>query len=340
MALLFFEGFDKYGTAAQMLQQANYGSSSSPSIVTTTPRTGRACLEMWNGQNIRFNVVPAGNTLIVGAGVFFVGSANGSQFPIQLWASNAGRANISLATSPSGQLQLRRDATILWANTDVEPAGTWLHYELKAVLDHTANGALTLRRNGQILVALTGIPTKIAATDQVDALRAVENLGSSQRTRLDDIYICDGTGTANNDFLGQRRVRTLLPNADLQTDWIPTPAGSNATRVGEEAADDDASYVAAAAAGPVDRYGLQDLPASVATVSGVRLSYRVRKQDAVPAETRCFIQSGAAVAQGPDDAPDVTYRYFSALFPTDPATGAAWTPTAVNALSTGIQRIL
>ncbi len=340
MALLFFEGFDKYGTAAQMLQQANYASTSTPSIVTTTPRTGRACLEVMNNQNARFNVAPSGNVLIVGAGIFFVASPNGNQFPLQLWASNTGRVNISLATSPSGQLQLRRDTTVLWASTDVEPAGTWLHYELKAVLDHTTAGALTLRRNGQILVALTGIQTKIASTDLVDAVRMIEQSPGIQRIRMDDLYICDGTGTANNDFLGQRRVRTLLPNADLQSEWTPNPAGSNAARVGDTTPDDDSGYVSAAAAGPVDRYGLEDLPASVATVSAVRVSYRVRKQDAVPAETRCFIRSGASTAQGPNDAPDVTYRYFSALFPTDPATGAAWTPAAVNALSAGVERIL
>lgn len=340
MALLFFEGFDKYATAAQLLQQLNYASSSTPGIVTTTPRTGRACLEVWNGQNARFSVAPSGSTFIVGAGIFFVGSPNGNQFPLQLWAGNTGRVNISLATSPSGQLQLRRDTTVLWANTDVEPTGTWLHYEIKAVLDHTAGGALTLRRNGQILVALTGIQTKIASTDVADAVRIFETTGSAQRIRIDDLYICDGSGTANNDFLGQRRVRTLLPNADLQAEWTPTPSGSNAARVADAAADDDTSYVSAVAAGPVDRYGLDDLPASVATVSGVRLSYRVRKQDAVPAETRCFVQSGAAVAQGPNDAPDVTYRYFSALFPADPATGAAWTPSGVNALSAGLERIL
>lgn len=340
MALLFFEGFDKYASAAQMLQQANYAATSSPTIVTTTPRTGRACLEILNAQNIRFNVAPSGNTLIVGAGVFFVGAPNGSQFPLQLWASNQGRANISLATNASGQLQLRRDTTVLWTRTDVEPAGTWLHYELKAVLDHTTNGALTLRRNGQILAALTGIQTKIAAADVVDAVRAIEASGGIQRFRLDDLYVCDGSGTANNDFLGQRRVRTLLPNSDIASGWTPTPAGSNAARVGDTTPDDDTGYVSAAAAGPLDRYGFEDLPASVATVSGVRVSYRVRKQDAVPAETRCFVQSGATVAQGPNDAPDVTYRYFSALFPTDPATGAAWTPATVNALSAGMERIL
>ncbi len=102
----------------------------------------------------------------------------------------------------------------------------------------------------------------------------------------------------------------------------------------------DAEAAYAAAAGLLDRYGFESLPASVATVSGLRLSCRVRKQDAVPAETRLFVQSGAAVAQGPNDAPDTTYRYFSALFPTDPATGAAWTPAGVNAMSAGIERIV
>ena len=60
MALLFFEGFDKYASAAQMLQQANYSSTSTPTIVTTSPRTGRASLDVWSGQNARFNFVATG----------------------------------------------------------------------------------------------------------------------------------------------------------------------------------------------------------------------------------------------------------------------------------------
>ncbi len=340
MALLFFEGFDKYATAAQMLQQANYAATTLPAISTTSPRTGRACLEFSNGQNVRFNFTASGDTLIIGLGVFWVGAPNGGQFPVQLWASNQNRANLSLTTNGSGQLRLIRDTSTLWTGTDVEPVGTWLHYELKVVLDHTANGAVTLRRNGQIVAALTGVQTRIAAGDVIDAVRASENIASTRTFRIDDLYVCDGAGTANNDFLGQRRVRVLLPNADLAAGWTPLPPGVNAARVADITPDDDTSYVAGAATGLLDRYGFESLPASVATVSGLRLNCRVRKQDAVPAETRLFVQSGAAVAQGPNDAPDVTYRYFSALFPTDPATGAAWTPAGVNALSAGIERIL
>jgi hypothetical protein len=340
MALLFFEGFDKYANATQMSQQANYTIGLSPTIVTTTPRTGRACLECWNGGNARFNVAPSGNTLIVGAGIFFANPPNGNQFPFQLWASNTARANISLATSASGQLQLRRNTDVLWTNTDVEPTNTWLHYELKAVFDHTANGALTLRRNGQVVAALTEVQTKIASTDVIDAVRMSETSGSGQRVRMDDLYVCDGAGTANNDFLGQRRVRTLLPNAELQAQWTPTPAGSNLSRVADVTPDDDTGYVTATVAGPVDLYGIEDLPISVATVSGLRVSYRLRKQDAAAAEARCLLQSGASTVYGQNDAPDVSYRYFSALFQTDPATGGAWSPAAVNAVVLGFERVL
>jgi hypothetical protein len=340
MALLFFEGFDKYSTATQMSQQANYSIGSSPTIVTVTPRTGRACLECWNGGNARFNVAPTGSTLIAGAGIFFPNPPNGSQFPLQFWARNNSRVNIELRTNGSAQLQIRRGSDVLWTGTDTEPTNVWLHYEMKVVFDHTANGAVTLRRNGQVVVALTGVQTKIAASDAIDAIRIAENSGSGQRVRMDDLYICDGSGTANNDFLGQMRVRTLWPDTEVQAEWTPTPPGSNLPRIADTTPDDDTGYVTADVSGLMDLYGVENLPASVATISGLRVSYRMRKQDAAAAQARCLVKSGTQTANGQNDAPDTSYRYFSALFDTDPATNAAWTPSGVNAVQIGFERTL
>ncbi len=112
--------------------------------------------------------------------------------PSSFGPANTARANISLATSASGQLQLRRNTDVLWTATDIEPTNTWLHYELNVVFDHTANGALTLRRNGQVIATRTKVQTRIASTDVIDAVRMVETSGSGQRIRMDDLYICDG----------------------------------------------------------------------------------------------------------------------------------------------------
>jgi hypothetical protein len=157
---------------------------------------------------------------------------------------------------------------------------------------------------------------------------------------MDDLYICDGSGTANNDFLGQMRVRTLWPDSEVQAQWTPTPQGSNLPRISDATPDDDTGYVTADAAGLKDIYGVENLPASVATISGLRVSYRMRKQDAAAAQARCLLQSGSDTGYGQNDAPDTSYRYFSALFPTDPATNAAWTPSGVNAVVLGFERVV
>ncbi len=107
------------------------------------------------------------------------------------------------------------------------------------VFDHTANGALTLRRNGQVIATRTKVQTRIASTDVIDAVRMVETNGAGQPVRMDDLYISDRSGTANNDFLGQRRVRTLLPNADSQAQRAPTPSGSNLPHIADATPDHD-----------------------------------------------------------------------------------------------------
>ena len=67
---------------------------------------------------------------------------------------------------------------------------------------------MLLRCNSQIRGALISVQTKIAAAHSINAVRAIKYTISSPRIRL-DLYVCEGSATANNNFFGQCRVRNL-----------------------------------------------------------------------------------------------------------------------------------
>jgi len=352
MALLGFEGFDPYGTAAQAGQSLNQAVVGSLGLNTTIPRTGRACLSFGGGgMAFRMAFSRSGTTLIAGVAVNWTGSFASGAYPLRLWASTQARSSIVLSVNSSGNLILARGlgtenagggvgglTTTLWTGSEIEPQNTWVYYELKVLLAATAIGAVTLRRNNQVVIALSAVQTLVNAADDVNSV-IIDRNSSGFAYLADDLYVADGSGTANNDFLGDVRARTLLPSSEAAVAWTPAGGGSNLGKIQDTTPDDDASYVSTVTVGALDRFGLASLPASTAAVRGVRPFYRGRKEDAATAETRLLIRSGSTVATGSTDAPDTSYRYFFGLWQTDPATGAAWTPAGVNALQLGYERV-
>lgn len=344
MALLFFEGFDSYGTGTQLAQQANF--TGNPGIVTTNVRTGRACIDL-NNAFVRNSFALSGTTIVLGVGARWT-AVGASQRVFRTWCSATSRSGIQVGINNSGQLTVGYGGSTnpnqdnntafgvtLWTGTDIEPTATYVHYELKAVLSGTATGSWTLRRNGQVVQSQSGVITLANAADVVTGLILEGRPGSN--TNFDDLYVCDGSGSDNNDFLGPVRVNALAPTANDAVAWTPN-TGANWDAVNDASPDDDTTYVSAASV-LTDRYTIADLPASAAIVRGVRVVYRARKEDAATVETRALIRSNVTEALGPTDALDTTYRYYTAYYATDPNTGVSWTPAGVNALTAGVRRV-
>jgi hypothetical protein len=76
---------------------------------------------------------------------------------------------------------------------------------------------------------------------------------------IDDLYVCDGSGSVNNDFLGECRVLTLLPsdgngsNNDFDTSAGGSPADHGAM-VNDTTPNDDTDYVSSSTVDHVDSW--------------------------------------------------------------------------------------
>jgi hypothetical protein len=168
----------------------------------------------------------------------------------------------------------------------------------------------------------------------------ITNAFYTSQIHWDDIYVYDTSGSYNNDWMGDRRVRQLLPSADTaQADWT-----GSYTDVDDSDPDDDTTYISAAAPGsPAEFTSEFDLPNLTGTdgdVAAVVVKSRLLKTYAGQAEYQAGLVSGASESRGTvRPATTTNYVYHEDVFETDPSSGVAFTPSDVNGLKLQVNRV-
>lgn len=110
---------------------------------------------------------------------------------------------------------------------------------------------------------------------------------------------------------------------------------SNATLVSEAQQDGLTSYVFDSVVGHADFYNVTDLPTVPASIIGVVTRGFVAKSDAGAKSAQLQLKSGATTVQSTTLVLSTSFVYTSRVDTTDPNTGSAWTPAAVNAVQVG-----
>lgn len=252
---------------------------------------------------------------------------------------------LCIVVNTSGFIELRRSTitgTLLGTSSGHSPiqAGDWHHYGMKGNL-HTSTGSVTVWLDGLSVLSLTGQVTS-SVIGNVTHIRISGPVTTT--ANWDDMYVCDtvdATATqkqANNDFLGDLRVATLLPTAAGDTTaWTPS-TGANWDAVNENPPNttDFVSSVATAT-GTRDLYNLSDLTGTITAVYGIRVGLYATKSDAGAALIKpVFKESGGTVTAQTSQAPaNGTWGaiYGSMVFAN--AAGTVWTAANVNALQAG-----
>ena len=182
----------------------------------------------------------------------------------------------------------------------------------------------------------TGIDTKVGTNAYYDTVQ-FRGPYSFVTNQYDDIYICDSTGSDNNDFLGNRKVVALRPSAaGDDTDWTPS-AGANYDAVNEVELDEDTTYVETSTTLDQDLYDYDAL-ADVTNIQGIQINTEVRVTDAQSYDLNAVIKSGATEDEGSEDTiTPTTFVTHTRIAETDPNTSSAWTLSNVNAAQFGIK---
>ena len=211
---------------------------------------------------------------------------------------------------------------------------TWYYIEVK-VYCHASAGTVDVHVNGVSKLSLTAQNTK----QGTDAFYNQVYIGPPRNTTtaLDDVYILDGNGAVNNDFLGTRKVIGLFPASDASVAWTTSAGSTHYNLVNENPEDGDTSYVQSLTSGQADLFGYSGLP-PVNTIAGIQINTACKETAAGSHSIITPVKSGST--ESDDTAQPVGIQSYidrRRIVETDPATGVAWTRTGLNAAQIGIK---
>ena len=320
MALIWADGFDHYGNNTALALQGIYSGWGCDNNAANA-RTGAGCAYAYTfDPPTDFNFPVALATGFIGFAFFcdglggdnrryFYGSG-GAQFQWHVEGNGA----VSLADNSGG---------IFTSPPAVIQNATWCFVEFGWTMDNP--GTLTMRVNGAVVFTSNAVNLGGSAT-----INLMRSRTSGSGFRIDDLYLCDATGTSSNGFLGDIRCRTLFPNADTGTNaWPPTGDGSAHAALAHVPADPATHFVAGANVGDATAVGLDDLPVNTAYVFGAVLVNQLSKTDAGACTVQPALTDGAANENGNAVNPGTGNGIYQSVFQVAPD-GSPWSKAKVN----------
>lgn len=325
--LLFCDSFDHYDTAH--LGEKYLSSSAS---IQSGGRGGGSCLLIApNGavtkafQNdarfivgFAFNPVGLSDVAIVR---FFDISHN--QGELRLNTSGG----LEYHTFPNGQ-----DTLVAASPNGIIALNTYQYIEVNVLFAASTTGSVAGQVNGINVFSVTGIATSSSGNSYANTVQVLNGSGFSNNFQVDDLYMCDGSGTINNDFLGDVSIKLLLPNGNgafSNFGQVGGTSGEHYTSVDEVPPDDDTSYVFSSNPGDVDAYTLSSVGSPSAIVA-IQLVASARKDDSFTRVLALGFGDGTTFDFDAGYSLTSNYVMYTQPYDEDPISSAPWTISNLN----------
>ncbi len=333
MALLACESFDTFNSNAQGLTKyAAFNTNSFPTGITDLGTRTSAL-----GVLLTTKVLPtSGATCIIGM-EYFTPTVSPAQdlFRVQEGAT----VHMTLTTDASGHLIVKQGSgTTLLTSTNTMTTATWYYIEFKVKIDNTT-GTYEVRVNESSTnwgPPATGVDTQNGGTATWNTFTL---LGSANSPIFDDLTICDGSGSLNNDFLGITKVQAKLPSTGngSNTDFT-TSTGTDHGALVDENPPNTTDYNFSATVNQRDTYNYPAFGCT-GTVRGVQVCPYVLKTDAGARTATTVVRQGSTNYDGGTAfTPPAAFGYMPQIWETDPSTGpSAWTTSGVDAAEFGVK---
>jgi|Cruoilmetagenom7_1024161.scaffolds.fasta_scaffold00637_6 hypothetical protein len=211
----------------------------------------------------------------------------------------------------------------------------WNWYEVKATM-HDSTGSVAFYVNGQLILNATNVDNVASAVGSEVSL-VLWGGESAMYMQTTGLYTMDQTGLTNNDVVGAWTVETINPDGDgNRNDFAPDSGLTNYTQVDETVSDGDTSYVESTTVDDDELYTYTALSNSFTAINGVQVNALVKKTAPGDRLIRMLARSSASENESAADGVPIDYARSSAIFPTDPNGGGAWTEASVNAAEFGL----
>jgi hypothetical protein len=346
MALIFCDSFDHYSNSyiqSKWTQVYSFGSSlQGLQLNTVQARTGPQC-GAFTGPGA-YKTIKNSNFWTVG------GAFNWAQYGGGVALNAIGTTQVSWTIQNDGTLAVYNgpygyNPGGLLGTTDPSTAillGRYYYIEMQAVINQSS-GSVIMRINGQVVLSVSGntSPTGFNYADVVN----VYGPGGGAFVYVDDLYVTDNSGTANQSFLGDVEIGLIMPaSAGDYTQWTPVPGPNNYAMVNNVPPQGDTSYVwsVAPASGPypLDTYFFQTVESGL-VILAIQTNIIARKNDVGNRALSLVTRYGGANNVADPSGRYVNETYIDYLNQQDvnPLTTSQWTPATLNAAQFGYQLI-
>lgn len=359
MSNLIVDGFDwmpsgQSSATRDRLWAANefFQVSGSLTADVTTGRFGfgQAFLFSANvGGNNRGYVVPIGatpSTLFVGGAMFiYPDQENICTAAIGFYDAVNDAAQCFIRFAANGVVKAYKGDNSTLIQTSAANAfqeNEWFHFEIKAVIDNTS-GSLEVRINTVPVLQITSADTQNTANAYADSI-CIGYTNSSANNHvhyaLDDLFINDTTGTENNDWLGNVRVKTQFMIANGFTNQFTIGGTSPASTHWQSVLNqqlDDTTYEYDSTIGDIDLF-TPDPNLNSPLVHSLQVRMGLRQDDATQRMAHAMLRiSGTNYEGAVDQFTNQTYTFYKERWQLNPNTGVSFTGADVNALQAGVK---
>ena len=210
------------------------------------------------------------------------------------------------------------------------PGGTWHLVELHISISDS--GVLQTRVDGVADIDYSGDTQPGAGTTITNVqFRQEGSVSHNPNLYIDDITIATG------DWIGDVRYdAALVPTADTAVKWWEPSTGADNYALLDELPPSDVDYVSSGSPGSKDLYEMADWTGdSTHEIQFIVDWIRAKKGTASDQQIRSVVKSGATESSGGSIDLSTTYRYYSQILTTDPATSVAWDEAGIDALLAG-----
>jgi hypothetical protein len=336
MALRFIDGFEHYAIPSQIpLKYTSYNDSGGSSGITTMTgrRAGSTALLFRISSDFVGVTLDAQPTWVVGFGLYLLSTETAE---LMRFVDSEGTVQAAISISNDGTVRLYRGTvsggTLLATSTNSLPILSWNFIEAKLTIADSG-GTFEVRVNESVWVTFTG-DTK-QSTTQSTAVR-IQIWGRGSDNAIDDLYICDGTGSTNNNYLGDVRVDTVRPiGAGNYAELSRQGSASNWDNVDDTIIDSDSSYNFSNTVGQRDTLDCGNLPSITGSIFGVQLNIAARKDDAGSRTLRSLTRVSSTDYEGASQNVGTDYRVYRQILEQNPNTAAAWTESQINTAEFG-----
>lgn len=341
MSLLFIDGFDHYATADFSKKLWTTAGGAMTINATGGRRGGGSAKAGSTSQSITRSITASG-TVIIGFAITGTALTNTSGGFVTLL--EGATTHLTLMGDGASHLQVRRgttSGTVLGTSSNAFTNNTYYYFELRAKIDDTA-GAFEVRVNGANWLALgpdtAGSPTVAVDTKNGGTTGLIDTVTLGLQFsghEIDDLYICNSSGSTNNDFLGDCRVDLCTANGEgSHLDFTPS-TGSTHYALVDESTPNTSDYNSSNTVGAKDSYTLTDLAAVTGSVFGAQALAAVLKDDAGARSAKVGLRtntggSPGSTVMGSALALSTSQLYALSIAETDPSTGIAWTEAGLN----------